>query len=539
MAASVLNYPSSESITKEPLEIKARRFSGPRRWLIPPVPDLFFLVTLVSLCSKKMAGRLLDDGGIGWHIRNGEQILASHSIPHGDSFSASMPGHQWYAWEWFYDIGIALIHQFSGLNGVVFFTAIVIAATFALTLKFALAREASLPVAVPLVALAIAAASVHFLARPHVLSWLLGLICFVLLDQSSHGGQRQLYWLPVIVLFWVNLHGGFLLAFVLLAIYVVEEIWTGFASRDAEQRKLSMARCRRLSVAGGLSFLASFVNPYGWRLYEHLYAYLTDHFLMDHISEFRSPDFHGFAQRCFGLLVLSALAAFAMKPAKIRPAHLLLAVFAVYSGLYSARNLPLSSIFLVLIVAPLLTVELAELAVAPRVQPWLRSAATRIQSFAERMYNTERSLHGHVWPVAAVCLGIWICVNHGRLGSRDLINAKFDPARFPIVAVDRLKERNVSGPIFSPDYWGGYLIYRLYPANQVVVDDRHDMYGPDFFREYLNTIHVTPGWDKLLDEQHVRSILVPATSPLANILRTTPSWRETYTDSTSAFFQHD
>jgi hypothetical protein len=65
------------------------------------------------------------------------------------------------------------------------------------------------------------------------------------------------------------------------------------------------------------------------------------------------------------------------------------------------------------------------------------------------------------------------------------------------------------------------------------------MYGPDFFREYLNTIHVTPGWDKLLDEQHVRSILVPATSPLANILRTTPSWRETYTDSTSAFFQHD
>ena len=45
-----------------------------------------------------------------------------------------MSGQPWYAWEWLYDVEIAGIHHWWGLNGVVFFTAVIIAATFALTL---------------------------------------------------------------------------------------------------------------------------------------------------------------------------------------------------------------------------------------------------------------------------------------------------------------------------------------------------------------------------------------------------------------------
>jgi len=45
----------------------------------------------------------------------------------GDPFSVTMNGKAWYAWEWLYDGAFAGIHRWFGLNGVVFFTAVIIA----------------------------------------------------------------------------------------------------------------------------------------------------------------------------------------------------------------------------------------------------------------------------------------------------------------------------------------------------------------------------------------------------------------------------
>ena len=48
-----------------------------------------------------------------------------------------------------------------------------------------------------------------------------------------------------------------------------------------------------------------------------------------------------------------------------------------------------------------------------------------------------------------------------------------------------IAQRDIREPIFCPDLWGGYLIYRLYPQTEVLVDDRHDLYGDQFFKDYL------------------------------------------------------
>ena len=130
-----------------------------------------------------LATRLLGDAGIGWHIRNGEHILQTHSITRTDSFSVSKAGQTWYAWEWLYDAVIAGTHSSFGLNGVVFFTAFIIALTFALTLRLSLRRGADLPAAGFLLALfALGASMIHLFARPHVLSWLFAVIWFQVLD---------------------------------------------------------------------------------------------------------------------------------------------------------------------------------------------------------------------------------------------------------------------------------------------------------------------------------------------------------------------
>src|ERR1700677_3142962 len=74
------------------------------RFLLPSVGDLIFAALLGLLVFTNLSVRLLGDAGIGWHIRTGQLILASHAIPRVDPFSSTMAGHPWFAWEWLYDV---------------------------------------------------------------------------------------------------------------------------------------------------------------------------------------------------------------------------------------------------------------------------------------------------------------------------------------------------------------------------------------------------------------------------------------------------
>ena len=166
----------------------------------------------------------------------------------------------------------------------------------------------------------------------------------------------------------------------------------------------------------------------------------------------------------------------------------------------------------------------------------VRSFLRSFHRFATRVTGMEARFRGHVWPIAAVFLSVWICLHGGEFGSRRLMDAHFKATRFPVEAVDFIERQDIREPIFTPDYWGGYLIYRLYPGNKVFVDDRHDLYGSVFFKRYLTTIQVEPGWNTLLDDLRANWVLVPSESPLANILKETPSWAEVYGDKTGVLF---
>jgi hypothetical protein len=513
--------------------------SGWVRILVPSVTDLIFILLLIGLAVGTLSPRLLSDAGTGWHIRNGQQILQTRSITRTDSFSSTMNGQQWYAWEWLYDAGIAAVHDSLGLNGVVFFTAVLIAAAFASVLRLTLRRGGSLPPTLVFLVFSIGASSIHFFARPHILSWLFTVVWFELLDSSEAAASpekdRRLFWLPVLMLIWVNLHGGFLFGFALLGLYLVSGMIRYFSFRDHRERIGNWLK--RLGGVTVLSLLATLANPYGYKLHIHIYQYLSNRFLMDHIDEFLSPNFHGLAQQCFAALLLITMLALAVAREKPRLSHVLVIIFAASSGLYASRNLPVSSLLLTLIVAPLLSEAVAGAGANPGLPPPTRRFFAGCESFTSRMGSLELSLHRHVWPVVALLLGFWVCAHGGRIGSRHLMDAHFDAKRFPVEAAEVIIRNDIRGPIFSPDNWGGYLIYRLYPHNQVFVDDRHDLYGAEFLKDYLRVIHVAPDWEKVLNEKRVNWVLVPAESSLANILRETPHWTVVQEGATAALFR--
>ncbi len=219
---------------------------------MPSAADLIFVALLGVLVFTPISVRLLGDAGIGWHIRTGQQILATHTIPHVDSFSSTMAGKPWFAWEWLYDAVIGKLETTLGLNGVVWFTAIVIAAVFAWTFRRLTARGTNILVALVLVLLAVSASTIHFLARPHVMSWLFTLAWFVILDSERKGFDHRgrLWLLPVLMVAWVNMHGGFLVGFVLLGIFWLAGMWEVAPDERKSDRRVAAEDCGREARAG-------------------------------------------------------------------------------------------------------------------------------------------------------------------------------------------------------------------------------------------------------------------------------------------------
>jgi hypothetical protein len=508
------------------------------RWIVPSVGDLIFVALLGVLVFTTLSVRLLGDAGTGWHIRTGQIILATHSIPRIDPFSSTMAGQRWFAWEWLYDVFAGSLDNAAGLNGVVLMTAVIIACTFSWAFLLLLRRGTNFMVALILTLLAASASTIHFLARPHVLSWLFTVLCFSILespepshDQSTKSRRTWKLWtLPLLM--------------VLLGIFWLGALWRWLRLKqirleDLVEKAKAGRRAKDLSIIGVASGLATLVNPYGWQLHVHIYNYLSNRFLMDHIDEFKSPNFHDVPQRCFAILLVLTFLVFAVKQnasRRFNTTQILIVLFALSSGLYASRNLPVASLLLVLVLGP--TLSRSVLGIIDRInscQP-VPSPDETAGSFLQRMQRVELRRRGHLWPLAALAVTTWITFHAGMLGSKRLMDAHFSEKRFPVEAVDYLEKVDVPGPVLAPDSWGGYLVYRLYPKRKVVVDDRHDLYGERFLKEYLSFIHVEPDWGRFLQQHSVGCIVVPTDSAVATVLGATSGWKLAYSDSTAKVY---
>src|SRR5277367_5392279 len=136
----------------------AQPSSSVLRFLMPSVRAIIFIFLFWSLLAGPLSNRPLADPDIGWHIRTGEQILATHQLPRTDPFSSTMQGEPWYAWEWLYDAVLGVLYRFCGLNGIVWLCGLLAATIFAMLLAQLIARGTSLLLAILLMLLAEAAA---------------------------------------------------------------------------------------------------------------------------------------------------------------------------------------------------------------------------------------------------------------------------------------------------------------------------------------------------------------------------------------------
>jgi hypothetical protein len=493
---------------------------GIARWVLPNLAAAVFVVALAHVLVVSEGTRtLFRDSDAGWHIRNGERILDSGAIPRSDSFSYTRAGREWFAWEWLSDVALGAVHRAAGLPGVALAASLAIAGTALAACAFALRLGANFfGVAIGALFL-LGTTSIHWLARPHVFSWLLAL-AFVAVAESAAGFSGSsarrlkpapLWTLLALAALWANLHGSFLLAPVILATYAVGSL--------LHRQRLA---ARRLAGAALLSFLATFLNPYGWRLHQHVLAYLQNDYLMDRISEFRSFSFHhpgawyveGF------LLIAAAGAVLALRRGEYP--RFLLALGLIHAGLYSARHLPTAAVVLLPLALATITAELRDHG---------RGRWRQFLDYSDRLVAWDRSLTGAAPIAAAVLLAA------AGLALLPANKVGFDRETFPVAAADYFQGREAAVRLFARDQWGGYLIYRFEGKLKVFVDGRSDFYGNDFLERYATVADLRPGWDRILDVERVSHVLVRPDQALAQALHQDSRWRVARADAAAVIFE--
>lgn len=452
---------------------------------------------------------LLADGDTGWHIRTGEYILDERSWPRQDLFSFSKPGEPWFAWEWLADVALAVVHRLAGLSGVAVLAALTIVLAAVVMFRRMMRLGANVFVAMTVLMLALGAASIHFLARPHVFTLLAWSVSWSLIERDREQPGRSVWWLVPLTLVWVNVHGGFtalLASLALVAAGRAVECWL-----EGARRRADFAPAIRYAGLLGACAVASLANPYGWRLHVHIAAYLRSDWIRNVVDEFQSPKFRSEHSLYFELLLFASLALLPALWRRRRVAELLLVLLWAHAALVSARHVPL----FVLLAGPWVAAQASML-----WREWAANAGRRsVAAILESVSGDLRAgfCRSSVWAFAGAALVV--LATPRAHWPRD-----FPAQKFPVEIVERHAGSLQGARVFTSDQWADYLIYRFYPHHKVYFDGRSDFYGRQVGDEYLKVVQGKAGWRESLERWGFHYALVPAEWPVARLLECSAGW---------------
>lgn len=453
------------------------------RWL---APDLAFVAASVALflCLVPFDGyrQLFRDSDAGWHIRTGEAILSTGTLPRTDPYSFTRGGQPWFAWEWGADVLMGAAHRAGGLRAVALLYAAAMAAGVWLWFRLHWLAGGDFLLACVMAAPMLSTCSLHWLARPHVFSWIFLLGAVFWAERARQGRPPGLWAVALGAALWANVHASFFFAPLIAAIYAAGE----------------RPKARWFATAGAVAAAASFLNPYGWGLHLHVFRYLTDSELLARIGEFQSFNFHasGAGQVLLALGIAAAGGVLALEQRKA--AHFLLAAALLAVALRSARGLP---------VAALLLLPLANGAI---------TAAARKLSF----WDYSRGLRAIDARLGGLALAPLVLAAFWFLPAR----AGFPPEQFPVAAAAAIEKLPADARLLAPDKFGGYLIYRFAGSRKVFFDGRSDLYGAGFLKDYGRMMQARPGWRAQVEAFGFTHALLPNDAALTAALEAA-GWR--------------
>ena len=480
--------------------------SGPRslahRILSFPVAQAALLCVLAVMSARSN----LNDPDMWWHLKTGQIIASSRSIPTTDLFSFTTNHQASIPQEWLSQLSMYALFKLAGFSGVAVWLCVVGSLLF-LTGYILCCVYTRNPKISFLGALTIwMFSTIGFAPRPHMIGYLLLCLELLLIHLGRTRNPRWFFALPLLFALWVNCHASFMMGFVVAAIILFSSVNSFHAGLLVSKPWDSVVRKNYL-VAFGVSALALLCNPVGIKqvLYP-LDTLFNQRIAMTQVQEWqplRLVDVRGIAlMATLACILLVALA----RRSELMWDELLLLALGTWLAVSHTRMVFVFGI----LAAPILC---------------------RVLSDFWNGYIAEKD---RPWPNLVVIMGSLIILvlafpRHSNIAQQlDRNN--------PVGALAFMRANHISGPMLNEYAYGGYLIWAA-PEYPVFVDGRSEVF------EWSGVLGDLTQWEtlqqdprQLLDKYHISFCLLARTSPMTTVMALLPGWSVAYKDQTSVIF---
>jgi hypothetical protein len=435
---------------------------------------VFKIISCAIFICFLLRGVFFMDPDFGWHLRMGELILRS-GIPATDPFSYTMPSFPVISHEWLTDAFLFTLYSPIGKVGLAFIFSCVATAALILCIDkkgrysyvpFLLAGMTLLP---------------FFGIRPQVLSWLFFSVLLKIISVSKQAPKVR-YSLPILFLLWVNIHGSFAIGIAVLLLECVVALW--------QQKRVSSVYLIVLL----LSFAATLVNPYGYRVWWEVWLSISDPSLRWFVNEWHPALIFPLPVMWFYICFASVLVIICRK--KLSLFELLLFFGLLCAGISSIRHIPLWAI-----------------AALPLSMKAIDAFLADVRRNKGATLRLKKAVYMGIILLACVCmLQLWLVSQM----TNDTREEKFYPKK----AIAFLKQHPSPGQIFSAYSWGGYLLWKV-PEKKTFVDGRMPSWRYHYshtgetdyaFRDFRDILRGALPFAKTAKIYNIDTVLLPVTN---------------------------
>jgi hypothetical protein len=469
-----------------------------RLLVVPTIDGLWALVAVAIPTAGAFAGRMMAID-LAYQIRAGAVMLQTHRVLDVDMFTFTVRGQPWVNQQWGAEVLLAAIYHVGGWAGVAVMRGVLLGlvqVTLYRTCRAAgaAARTAALlTIAGWLVGIEILPAM-----RPQLFACLIFAVVLWIVT-TRHESPTRIFWVPLLVVLWANLHGSFPLVLVLLGIAWLED------------HREDPVFARRLLLVGGTSVLASLANPFGMQIWAYALNLSSDPVVVRQIAEWGPPSVQTLTGFIFFASVFSVATLLARRSGDISWVSLLTLGLFAGVGLIAIRGVVWWAI-----VAPVVVANLV--------------------SDAERRRDATRPKL-HLLLAAAIVIVVLVTLPIAR--DRDA--ATGGPAVLTYAPEALVSAaQGVSQPgahAFVSQLYASWSEFSA-PSLPVAVDPRIEIFPVSVWDDYFIVSSGRDGWDDVLDRWRVRVlILEPGQARgLLEVLPRHPEWRLIAEDASGAVY---
>lgn len=438
--------------------------------------------------------RVVSDPDFFWHLKTGEWIWQNKALPSDDPFSYTSPSTVSVKARiiltsyWLCQLLYHALHSAAGMYGIVLLRFAIFSA-----LLYALFKrkhgDRTLFLGVLLISI-----TCFFLIyppdRPQVFSFLFFGVLLLLLDRIKDGERGGYYELPLLMLAWGNMHGGYILG---QAIIITSLAMEGVKFlRPALLNPMARDAYRKLLLAGAGGIACSFVNPSSsyqlWFSMAETPSYMLSYSNIEYQSSIatflRNNDNSFFLY--WSLLLLTGFGLL-VNLRDIRKLDITQVVILAATGYFSFTQIRYIAFFLI--------------AAAPA---------------ASRLLSEGAVLRWARPPILVLALSLCLFLSRSEISNvkNVVANSWVNEYLFPVRAAEFIVSNNLAGNMYNHFTWGGYLIWRLGPERKVFVDGRclyEHVYAQSQLVDVAHAVSVAgmPFWKSVLAYYRVQYVITP------------------------------